>query len=279
MLGNIENIVLLTDMDGTLLPPSKIPSDADLDAIKRFIAAGGRYSIATGRALQAVTQYFDRIEVNFPSIMFNGGLVYDIEQKKDLLNVYVPESTKDIVSKILSDNPGVGCEILTLRHVYVPQLNETEKTHITLSKVSPDYISIDDTPPENWYKVLFADKQENTDKLVEYVESQHFEGVDFVRSSKHYYEILPQNISKGSCVDFIRKNCCSQGDIIVCAGDYHNDIGMLKAADIAVCPSNAVDAVKEICDIVLESSCEQSAIAELIDKILEDNLSYKTEVR
>lgn len=270
MFKNIENIVLLTDMDGTLLPPTKIPSDADLAAIKRFVRAGGRYSIATGRALQAVTQYFDRIETNFPSIMFNGGLVYDVEKQEGLLDLYLPEYTKDIVAKILADNPGVGCEILTIDNVYVPQLSDAERTHIGLSKVSPVYIPISETPPQKWYKVLFADKQENTDKLVEYVEAQDFDGVDFVRSSKHYYEILPKNISKGYCVDFIRENCCREGDMIVCAGDYHNDIEMLSAADIAVCPSNAVDAVKEICDIVLESSCEENAMAELIDMILSE---------
>lgn len=271
MFKNIENIVLLTDMDGTLLPPTKIPSDEDLDAIKRFVAAGGKYSIATGRALQSVRQYFDRIEVSFPSIMYNGCLVYDIVNKKGLLNIYVPEHTKDIVAKILSDNPGVGCEILTIDHVYVPQLSDAERTHIEIAKVEPDYMPIADIPPENWYKVLFADKQENTDKLVEYVQAQHFEGVDFVRSSKHYYEMLPHNISKGSCVDFIRNNCCAEGDMIICAGDYYNDIEMLEAADIAVCPSNAVPAVKDVCDIVLESSCEQNAIAELIDMILKEN--------
>lgn len=267
-MKSVSDVVLLMDMDGTILPPSKIPSQQDLESIKRFVSAGGRFSVATGRALQSVAQYFDEIQVNFPAIMCNGALVYDINEKCGKMNVYLPTSTKDIIAKILKDNPNIGCEILTIDHVYVPQLNEAESTHISIAKVTPDYIPIEDTPPDKWYKALFADKQEKTDKLVEYVAQQNFEGVDFVRSSKHYYEILPKNISKGSCVDFIREHYCTESDVIICAGDYHNDIEMLKAADIAVCPANAVDAVKEICDIVLESSCEQNAVTELVDMIL-----------
>ena len=42
---------------------------------------------------------------------------------------------------------------------------------------------------------------------------------------------------------------------------------MLKEADIGICPSNAVQEVKDICDIVLDVSCEEDAIAKVIDYI------------
>jgi hypothetical protein len=50
-------------------------------------------------------------------------------------------------------------------------------------------------------------------------------------------------------------------------GDYNNDIEMLQAADLAVCPSNAVDEVKAVCDIVLDKSCEEDAVAAALEYI------------
>ena len=53
MFEDISKVLLITDMDGTFLPASKIPTPKTLAAVKRFEEAGGRFSIATGRAIQA----------------------------------------------------------------------------------------------------------------------------------------------------------------------------------------------------------------------------------
>ena len=50
-------------------------------------------------------------------------------------------------------------------------------------------------------------------------------------------------------------------------GDYNNDIEMLQAADVAICPSNAVEEVKKVCDLVLDVSCEEDAVAAALEYI------------
>ena len=69
MFEDINKVLLITDMDGTFLPASKIPSQKDLAAIKRFQNNGGKFSIATGRSLQASRQYFKSFDVNAPILM------------------------------------------------------------------------------------------------------------------------------------------------------------------------------------------------------------------
>ena len=59
MFEDISKVLLITDMDGTFLPASKIPSEGNLKALQRFQQAGGKFSIATGRAIQASQQYFN----------------------------------------------------------------------------------------------------------------------------------------------------------------------------------------------------------------------------
>ena len=267
MFEDIRKVLLITDMDGTFLPASKKPGRKTMEAVERFQEAGGRFSIATGRSLQAAQQYFDTVAVNCPIIMCNGGMIYDINEKRQLHDVFVPRGTKEIVRKILDDNPEVGCEVLRLDNVYIPRLNAMEQRHVEICKVDSPVICGLDEIPDNWYKVLFALEPEKMDTLVDYVEGCRFTGVDFVRSSPEYYEILPQNISKGSALSMMREVCAMQDYTIVAVGDYNNDIEMLEEADFSFCPSNSTDEVKKTADIVLEQSCEEDAVAVVIDEI------------
>lgn len=268
MPSDISKILIVSDMDGTFLPSSKIVSKRNAEAVQQFQNAGGSFTIATGRAIQAAQQYFDSVKVNFPMILCNGGLIYDTTDGSSLYDVFVPKNTREITKRILEDNRNLGCEVLTLNTVYVPQMNETERMHNEICRLTPVEADIDSIP-DNWYKVLFADSNDNINKLTEYVSTKNFVEVDFVRSSEHYYEILPQNISKGSALEKMRALCGIEDYTIIAVGDYYNDIEMLRYADIAVCPSNAEEAVKDICDIVLEHSCDEDAICELIKYIFE----------
>ena len=71
-----------------------------------------------------------------------------------------------------------------------------EKRHNEICKLIPVQCAVDEIPDKNWYKVLFAVEPERMDELINYVAKKGYKGVDFVRSSIEYYEILPQNISK-----------------------------------------------------------------------------------
>jgi hypothetical protein len=270
LFEDISKVLLITDMDGTFLPSSKIPSAENISAVNRLMESGGKFSIATGRSLQASTQYFDTFTVNCPIIMCNGGMVYDIHSGRQIYDVYLPESARKLAAQILRDNPTVGCEVLPIDNVYVPNMTDMEREHCGICKVEPVICEIDDIP-KNWYKVLFAQTTEKIGELVDYVEKikNAYPEIDFVISSPTYYEMLPQNISKGSALGHLRRECGFDDYTIVAVGDYNNDIEMLRYADVGICPSNAAEDVKSAADIVLDVSCEESAIAAVVDYIFE----------
>ena len=269
MFEDISKVLLITDMDGTFLPASKIPGKGNLEAVERFQNAGGRFSIATGRSLQASQQYFDLVSVNAPIIMCNGGMVYDINLGKQYYDVYLPEKARDFTDAILRNNPYVGCEALLLDGVYVPQMTEMERLHCEICKVDPYICSVSDIP-NNWYKVLFAVEEDLMEELIGSVSSQGFSGVDFVRSAPYYYEMLPLDISKGTALAELKKACDMEDYTVVAVGDYNNDIEMLKTADVGICPSNATEAAKAAADIVLDVSCEDDAIASVVEYIFSE---------
>jgi len=51
-------------------------------------------------------------------------------------------------------------------------------------------------------------------------------------------------------------------------GDDVNDLSILEAVGTAICPADAADKVKSICDIVLEKGGGQGCVREYVDKYL-----------
>ena len=162
--------------------------------------------------------------------------------------------------------------MLKLDNVYVPQLTPIEEKHLKICKVNDPVICGIDDIADDWYKVLFAVEPEDMDRLIDYVQAQGFEGVDFVRSASEYYEILPQNISKGYALGMMREVCDMSDYMFVAVGDYNNDIEMIVEADVGICPSNATPDVKAAADIILDQSCEQDAVAAVIEYIFEKTI-------
>ncbi len=265
-MPDLSGYFLITDLDGTLLPGNKILSDIDKKAISRFRCDGGKFSIATGRTLQAAEKFMDELKIDMPVIMYNGSLIYDIAKKAPLFTDELPEIAIDIAEELMEfiENPGI--EVLRLDNIYVVCNNEYEKNHVKICGVEPAYMPLREVPWGGWYKILFADSSENIDKLEKIIRSKTFP-VDFVRSDKTFVEMLPKDSSKGAALKEYIKIMNLEHMKIIAVGDYHNDIEMLEAAHCGAATANAQQAVKDRADIILEKTSDEGAVAELIDRI------------
>lgn len=265
MISDISKTLIITDMDGTFLPSSKIISDTDKNSIKRFQDLGGKFTIATGRGVQATTQFFNELDFSFPIIMCNGAVIYDVKNNCELWSSALPvENTLEMANDIFEKFPETGGEIVRLDNIYVPRMNEHEINHMRIAGVSEfAEMPLSDTPVP-WLKVLFANTPEQILEIDKYIQTKNWDSVDFVRSAHTFIEMLPKNITKGSALIQMKKMFNLDDYTIIAVGDYNNDIEMLRAADIAVVPSNAQPEVKEAADIVLEQSCEENAISAII---------------
>ena len=127
-------------------------------------------------------------------------------------------------------------------------------------------MSLEDVPAGGWFKILFATEPSLITDLEEYISERNF-NVDFVRSHDTFIEMLPKGSSKGAALKEYIKIMKMNNTKVIAAGDYHNDIEMLTAADIGAATANAQQAVKEASDIVLKNTSSENAIAELIDML------------
>ena len=267
MFEDPSKICIITDLDGTFLPKSKIPLERDLAAVREFEEAGGLFTIATGRTIQASKRYPELLGLRTPMIVFNGAGIYDAQADRLLYRHPLPDTAKDMTAQILRDNPHVGVEVLCAEDTWVVNNTEWEQEHVRVCQVTPQYGSLDEVQG-TWLKVLFAMHPDDVPPLIDYIDRQGFQDVDFCRSEKRFYEMLPKGVSKGSGLTAFRMLPGMRHYTFVAVGDYDNDIEMLKAADFAVCPQNACNHAKAAADLVLSRTCEEGAMEELIDSLL-----------
>lgn len=267
-MKDLSKIVLVSDMDGTLLNSKKEITPENRKAIELFRNMGGHFTIATGRTIQSFAPYKDDLKIDMPIIMYNGAMIYDYEKNKILYSVYLPEKAKEISMEIMANVDNLGGEILKSDGSYVFENNEYEQLHNKLCRIIPKYCNLENMTSEKWLKVLFASSPENLEKLVDFVAKKGYNEVSFVKSADIFYEMLEPSSNKGSALEIYRKLDGMENFKFISIGDYNNDIELIELADVGAVPSNAQPDVKKVADLVLKSSCDENAIAELVDWII-----------
>ncbi len=269
MFEDISKVVLVTDMDGTLLNSKKEITDTDKKAIEKFMRLGGKFTVATGRTIQSFHHYYEMLDLKMPLIMYNGAALYDRVSDKVLYAQPLPTEAKKITEEILGVMPHIGGEVLKADGIYVFRNNDYEKLHTKLCMVEPFYQELDEISEGDWLKVLFAMAPEDIPFVEIFTKRMGYNTVSFVRSSDIFYEMLPLGTTKGSALAEYRKLDGMQDYTFVAIGDFDNDIEMLVEADLGAAPANAEESVKAEADLVLKNSCDTGAVAELIEYIIE----------
>lgn len=260
-------VILMTDLDGTLLTDDKRILPQDLAAIDRFRECGGIFTVATGRGYSMARSVAESLKLSSPAVVFNGAAVFDFQKDEFLWQCEIGDFAIPIMKRIAEQFPDIGTEVLRGHTVFVPFLNETEQWHLDLENVPADRRPLEEIPKGGWLKVLFAYPPEKMDELVKFVsECEDFEGVQWVRSAPMFFECLPKGIDKAAGFKQLISLIGAEDRFTAAAGDFLNDLAMIKQADLGAAVSSAQPEVKAAADVVL---CDNNsgAMAQLIDYI------------
>ena len=117
-------------------------------------------------------------------------------------------------------------------------------------------------------KALFLGEAEDLRAVAAFIEQQTWRGeYEVIFSNDNLLELTARGATKG---DMARRMKDRFGcHTLVCAGDHMNDLTMLRVADRAFCPSNAVEAVKAEAYVV--GHCQDGAIADMIAVLEEEH--------
>lgn len=264
-MKKFEGFLFCTDIDGTLYNSDRTVSKENLEAIEYFKNEGGIFTFITGRVPSTTQNIYDAVSPNGPYGCFNGGAVYDGVLKKYLFKTALDEKFIELVKAVDENLPEMGIQFNTEKAVYFNKYNPAMvyfREHTGLPDISCHYSEVE----EATLKVVFAHHERaQMDALISLLNNHPLaNSFDFIRSEKHLYEILPKNVNKSVALNKMAEILNVDKEKTIAAGDYNNDIAMIKSAGLGFAVENAVDEVKAVADYVTVSN-DNHAIKAIIE--------------
>ena len=274
-MGKFTGVLLASDFDNTLLytedalrtgaPVPPLP-ERNREALESFMAQGGRFAIATGRALAAFLRHAEDVPMNAPGVVCNGAAIYDFARGEYLENAMLDASARERGQAVLDRFPDVAVEayhIDNVIHVVRPNAisrQHEHMTHVALTEV-PSLLDV----PLPLGKLLFEAEHETLEQVLAFLRDRGWaEDYELIFSVSHLLEMTTRGANKGGMVRRLADRLGISMDHVYCAGDEANDLSMLSAAAEGFAPANASAAVRES-GATLVCHARDGAIADVIE--------------
>lgn len=273
-MGKFNGVLLTSDFDNTLIytedalrtgVPVPPLSAENREALEYFMAEGGHFAIATGRALAAFVKYADQVPMNTPGVVCNGAALYDFAKGEYLETAMLDGCVRQRGQAVLDRFPEVAVEAYHIDNViHAVHPNEITHQHEHLTKVgvteAPSLLEV----PLPLGKLLFEAEHETLEKVRDYLAEQDWaEDYELIFSGRSLLEMTAKGANKGGMVRRLASRLGISMDHVYCAGDEANDISMLAAAAEGFAPANCVPLVRES-GATIVADARESALADII---------------
>lgn len=273
-MGKFTGVLLASDFDNTLIhtepalrsgapiPPLSV---RNREALEYFMAEGGRFAVATGRALAAFMRYADVVPMNAPGIVCNGAALYDFAQEAYLETAMLEGEIRERGQAVLDRFPDAAVEAYHVENViHAVRPNEITRNHEHLTKVAVTEIPSLLDAPLPLGKLLFEAEHGTLEQVLLFLEEQGWrEDYELIFSMPALLEMTAKGANKGAMVRRLAERLGISMEHVYCVGDEANDLSMLKAAAEGFAPANCNAVVRES-GVTLVAHCADDALAEVI---------------
>ena len=274
-MGKFTGLLLASDYDNTLayteealrlcrpMPPV---SKANQAAIRYFMAEGGIFSVATGRAKPAFEAVADGVPMNGPTVLFNGAAIYDFSTGKYLCEAFLPETARAHIAQTIRELPFAAVELYHDNNdIHALQPNDVTRRHLHVTHSPTVIVDSMEQVPSPISKALFSTEPAHQAALLDYLRGQGWYGdYEVVASSESLVELTARGANKGGMVRRLAALLHIPQANVACVGDHANDISMLTWAGMAFAPANALPEVRALPCVRTLPDCREDAIAALI---------------
>ena len=254
-MGKYSGILLCADFDNTVAVQTVV-SQENADAIRYFCDNGGVFSLISGRDISFMKNYEEYLSLRSYVGCVNGTILCHLPTGKIVKETFVPDGAREILLDVLDNMK----EYLQDVNIFTAQGNPLFECdeHFLDNVASLEW--------KNVRKFVIHTNDPFSDAHVAYVRDAFGPQYSAVRSWPRGLEVNNVSASKGKTAREIAKLVGAK--LLVCAGDYENDISMLIEADTAFAVENATDSVKAVADHITVPYSDH-AIAEIV-KFLEN---------
>lgn len=263
----MQYTLVVSDMDGTLLRDDKSISARTVRAVQRFEAAGGRFTIATGRGVAAMARYIEQLQTRTPLLLLNGCLGYDPVTGEDIFRHELPRPAIEAVWPILLEH-GLDIVVHGPRRGFIRGMNEIIAEHLML-----DGITVDEVPamsPANLssvVKILTMGEPPVLDQAEAAIVAAGLP-VQLVRSHTTYLEVLPPEGGKGRALTALLEHLDIPVAQSLAVGDFLNDLELVQTAGLGVAMANAHPGLKAVAGWETPSNMEDG-VAAMLEALVE----------
>lgn len=274
-MGKFDGVLLASDFDNTLIyteaalrsgEPVPDLSPRNREALEYFMGEGGRFAVATGRALAAFRHYADKVPVNAPCVVCNGAAIYDFAKQEYLDYALLDETARRRGQEVLDRFPEVAVEAYHIDNViHGVHPNEITHQHEHITNVAVTEASSLLDVPLPLGKLLFEAEHEVLQQVQQtLIQKGWDQDYELIFSNKTLLEMTAKGANKGGMVRRLAKLLNISMDHVYCAGDEANDISMLTAGAMGFAPANCIQAVRD-CGATIVSNAWEDAMADMVE--------------
>ena len=267
-MRRFERVIFASDIDGTFLAKTEEGRKRNREAIAYFKSRGGKFTFSTGRnhrqVLDAVPQCAEL--VNFPAVTCNGACLYDFSRGEELRR-YLLEypAVRDLIVWLGEREPTVGVRGAGNDCFWFSSLDNPyiRKDYGSMSAQRRRVAPIEEWREAALYK-LAVRAEESILAALRPAMTEAFRGrLEITQSDPTLIDVQQVGRTKAALLGELVRQSGIEAPILCVAGDYDNDLEMLRMGDLALCPSNARECVASICHRRF-CHCDEGAVAEMI---------------
>lgn len=278
-MGKFDGVLLASDFDNTLIytegtlkagkPTPPLPED-NRKALEYFIAEGGRFAIATGRALAMFQPLAPTVPMNSPGIVCNGAALYDFEKNEYLATRTLHAEAHKRGQAVLDRFPAIAVEAYHVENtIFAVQPNDVTRRHNHQVHVDLAVKDSLEEVPQPLGKLLFEGEHDDLEQAVAFIRQQDWDAdYEIIFSAPQLLEVTMKGATKGGMVRQLAEYLGISMEHVYCAGDEANDLSMLTTAKEGFAPANCAPVVRD-CGATIVSHAEEGAIADII-RILDE---------
>ena len=267
-----SDVLLTVDYDRTLTAPDSTVPERNLKAIRWFMENGGAFTVNTGRSLPMAQAFKDKVPVNAPLLIYNGGAAYDLEREEILFMQEIQMDMWKTVHELLELFPDLTVEVQALdkHYDFLPNPawdafsgnNCAYATAADGQDLGPFlkftlYGAISDVTVAQFYSGT-PEELHRMDEAEKLINEIYGDKVAVARSCPRIIDVQANGVNKAVSARRLQKELGRK--ILICVGDAENDVTMLDGADYAFVPADAVlkDRYENVC------KCADGAVADVI---------------
>ena len=262
--------LIVSDFDGTLVCDNGEISQKNKDAIRAYVAEGGKFAISTGRMPSGIIHRVEELGLTGLVSCCQGSIIVDVETKTPILQGTMQhEETIAVCEKF--EKLGVHIHVYDLWSFYSNM--DDEFLRLYENAVREKALHVLDTPISQFlreskmpvYKILAMVEPKDNAKVFQAIASLGLKNCTVTKSAEYLVEVVHCSYSKGTALEFIANHYNVPIEKTVAIGDQWNDLPMIEKAGLGLAVQNAAEELKQVAT-VLQATNEESAVAEAIER-------------